>query len=136
LPLDSNTFCANTSSIAAFTAAGCPTEDDLSREAFQAISQIPLAVDETAMRKIEQYYDKQNLPMTPNNKRQARVFENSIVLSNKVGMAPGNIVKYDDGYWIFLPGVPREMKQIFSDSVIPFLRKLNGETIIYSNVLK
>lgn len=113
-----------------------PTEDDLSREAFQAISQIPLAVDETAMRKIEQYYDKQNLPMTPNNKRQARVFENSIVLSNKVGMAPGNIVKYDDGYWIFLPGVPREMKQIFSDSVIPFLRKLNGETIIYSNVLK
>lgn len=113
-----------------------PTEDDLSREAFQAISQIPLAVDEPAMRKIEQYYDKQNLPMTPNNKRQARVFENSIVLSNKVGMAPGNIVKYDDGYWIFLPGVPREMKQIFSDSVIPFLRKLNGETIIYSNVLK
>ena len=113
-----------------------PTEDDLSREAFQAISQIPLAVDETAMRKIEQYYDKQNLPMTPNNKRQARVFENSIVLSNKVGMAPGNIVKFDDVYWIFLPGVPREMKQIFSDSVIPFLRKLNGETIIYSNVLK
>lgn len=113
-----------------------PTEDDLSREAFQEISQIPMTIDETAMKKIEQFYQKQNLTMTPNNKRQARVFENSIVLENKVGMAPGNIVKYDDIYWIFLPGVPREMKQIFHDSVIPFLRKLNGETIIYSNVLK
>ena len=113
-----------------------PTEDDLSREAFQQISELPLTIDETAMKKIDEYYEKQGLTMTSNNKRQARVFENSIVLTNKVGMAPGNIVKYDDVYWIFLPGVPREMKQIFADSVIPFLRKMSGETIIYSDVLK
>lgn len=113
-----------------------PTEDDLSREAFQEISRIPMTIDEVAMKKIEQYYEKQNVTMTPNNKRQARVFQHSIVLENKVGMAPGNIVQYDNTYWIFLPGVPREMKQIFTDSVIPFLRKLNGDTIIYSNVLK
>src|SRR5690625_502609 len=81
-----------------------PTEDDLSREAFQQISQIPMKTDEAAMKKIEQFYEKQGLTMTPNNKRQARVFENSTVLENRIGMAPGNIVKFADVYWIFLPG--------------------------------
>ena len=39
---------------------------------------------------------------------------------------PGNIVEYDNVKWIFLPGVPREMKQIFAEDVIPYLRNLNG----------
>src|SRR5699024_10454193 len=63
-----------------------PTEDDLSREAFQQISDLPLTIDETSMKKIEQYYEKQRMKMTPNNIRQARVFKDAHVLTNKVGM--------------------------------------------------
>src|SRR5699024_3080799 len=61
---------------------------------------------------------------------------NSITLTNKVGMAPGNIVVYDKVHWIFLPGVPREMKQLFVDDVIPYLKKMNGEMVIESEVLR
>lgn len=113
-----------------------PTEDDLSREAFQQISGLKIVEDEYSLRKIEQFFKKRNIKMTPNNSRQARVFENSKILKNKYGMAPGNIVEYDDAIWIFLPGVPREMKQIFSDEVLPFLRNLDGAQIIQSLVLR
>lgn len=113
-----------------------PTEDDLSREAFQQISGRKIVYDEESLRKIEQFFKERNIPMTPNNRRQARVFENSIILKNKYGMAPGNMIEHDDIIWIFLPGVPREMKQIFSDEVLPYLRKLNGEQIIQSLVLR
>lgn len=113
-----------------------PTTDDISREAFQKISRLPIVEEPNAMKKIKQFYQKQKLPMTPNNKRQARVFEDSIVLTNKVGMAPGNIVEYQNKYWIFLPGVPREMKQLFSDDVLPYLKNMNGEMIIQSTVLR
>src|SRR5690625_2224566 len=113
-----------------------PTEDDLSREAFQKICNIPIVEEPNALKKIEEFYHKQQVTMTPNNKRQARVFKDSNVLENKTGMAPGNIVEYDDVIWIFLPGVPREMKQLFFDDVLPFLKQLNGEMILQSKVLR
>src|SRR5699024_3305469 len=53
------------------------------------------------------------------------------------GMAPGMIVTHQDKMWIFLPGVPREMKQITTDKVLPYLKKMIGkEMIIKSKVLK
>src|SRR5690625_7114119 len=51
-------------------------------------------------------------------------------------MATGMIVNFKGSKWIFLPGVPREMKQLFTDNVIPFLKNRNGEMIIQSTVLK
>src|SRR5690625_1872925 len=57
-----------------------PTEDDMSREAFQRISQLEIVEHEASLRKIERFFAKQGIEMTPNNRRQARVFENSTIL--------------------------------------------------------
>lgn len=113
-----------------------PTEDDLSREAFQRISGLQIVEDEASLQTIKQFFKTQQVEMTPNNRRQARVFENSTILQNKHGMAPGNLVEYEGKIWIFLPGVPREMKQIFTDEVLPYLRERNGEQVIESSVLR
>lgn len=113
-----------------------PTEDDLSREAFQQISDLKIVPEEKSLQRIKDFFKDQGVEMTPNNRRQARVFENSTILENKYGMAPGNLVEHDEKLWIFLPGVPREMKQIFTDDVLPYLRSLNGEQVIESLVLR
>src|SRR5699024_2354789 len=112
-----------------------PTQDDLSREAFQQLTDLRIVEEKDSLQKIIDFYRDQGTEMTPNNRRQARVFEDSKVLPNKVGMAPGNLVVYKDVIWIFMPGVPREMKQIFSDEVIPYLKSINGEMVIESKVL-
>lgn len=113
-----------------------PTEDDLSREAFHQLSQIEIVEDPASLEKIEAFFRMRGIEMTPNNRRQARVFKGSKVLPNRYGMAPGMIVQYADVLWIFLPGVPREMKQLFSDECLPYLRRLNGEQTIESLVLR
>lgn len=114
-----------------------PTEDDLTRESFQAMSNLSLIYDDDAMEKISTFYKKQSLEMTDNNKRQARIFKNAKVLQNKQGMAPGMLVTHKDVLWIFLPGVPTEMKQIATDEVFPYLiRQMSAYEMIESRVLK
>lgn len=114
-----------------------PTEDDMTREAFQLVSQLDVIEHEASMEKIQSYFAKQQTEMTPNNRRQARIFNGAQVLDNKVGMAPGMIVVHENKTWIFLPGVPREMKQLVRNDILPYLQKLTGnEEIIKSVVLK
>ena len=114
-----------------------PTEDDLTREAFQAICHIPIIEHGPSMKKIEDWFKRTGWQMTPNNRRQARVFETATVLLNRQGMAPGMIVQYEERTWIFLPGVPREMKAMFKEDILPYLYKLTGkEQMIRSTILK
>src|SRR5699024_6724631 len=110
-----------------------PTEDDLTREAFQTIYDNEIISHEPSLIKIKEYYKKQGLIMTQNNKRKAPVFENTeMVIPNKYGMEPGMIVNLKERIWIFLPGVPREMKQMTTDTVLPYLEEKNGKTVIQS----
>ncbi|MBP1949196.1 competence/damage-inducible protein A [Virgibacillus litoralis] len=114
-----------------------PTEDDLTREAFQKIAKRDIIVHRPSMEKIEAFYRNQKSKMTPNNRKQARVFTGADVIENTVGMAPGMIVSENDTTWIFLPGVPREMKQMMSDKVMPYLQQLTGESsVIKSTMLR
>ncbi|MDL4838996.1 competence/damage-inducible protein A [Aquibacillus rhizosphaerae] len=100
-----------------------PTDDDMTREAFQAITNNHLKEDEQTIDKIRGYFAKTKRKMTPNNRKQALVFENSLVLQNSTGMAPGMIVDFNGKKWVFLPGVPREMKTITTEHVIPYLKR-------------
>lgn len=114
-----------------------PTEDDLTREAFQRMTKFELVEHKPSMEKIESFFERNNRVMTPNNRRQARVFKGSQALFNNNGMAPGMIIRYESTTWIFLPGVPREMKGLYTDEVFPYLQKLTGnKEVIKSLVLK
>lgn len=114
-----------------------PTDDDLTREAFQRMSQMELIEDDVSMNKILDYYKQQEAEMTSNNRKQARVFDKAQVIENKTGMAPGMIVFYLNKLWIFMPGVPREMKQMMGDDVIPYLRSSFGnDVMIKSKILR
>lgn len=114
-----------------------PTSDDLTREAFQVIYDNKIISHEPSLIKIKNHYKKRGLIMTPNNERQARVFEKTEkIIMNKYGMAPGMIINHQGRIWIFLPGVPKEMKQMTNDTVLPYLERKNGKTVIQSRVLR
>ncbi|MGM8366460.1 competence/damage-inducible protein A [Virgibacillus sp. W0181] len=114
-----------------------PTQDDLTREAFQQLSHMEITEHKPSMDKIIDFYNRQEKEMTLNNRRQARVFVGAKVIPNTVGMAPGMIVTFESKTWIFLPGVPREMKQMTINTALPFISELMGEQmIIKSKVLR
>lgn len=114
-----------------------PTEDDLTREAFQKVTGIDIIEDENTMQKITSFFAQGNRTMTPNNRKQAHVFKGSIVLNNSVGIAPGIIMEHNEKHWIFMPGVPREMKAIMEEEVLPFLTsKIDLSASIESRMLR
>lgn len=60
------------------------------------------------------------------------------MIPNSRGSAPGVILEHQGATLIFTPGVPREMKGMVEDHVIPYLRTrgLAGSEVIRSRVLR
>ncbi|WP_226578950.1 competence/damage-inducible protein A [Halobacillus litoralis] len=102
-----------------------PTEDDLTREAANVVFKQELIEHEETMKRIKGYYDRNKIAMASNNRKQALVFSEAAVLDNPEGMAPGQIVNHQGVCWVFLPGVPREMKKLMGGKVIPYLKENN-----------
>lgn len=111
-----------------------PTKDDLTKHTVAQLLNRKLVTDHNAMNYIEQFFAQHQQVMTPNNKQQALVIEGSKVLENKVGMAPGMLVHYDDKKVVLLPGPPKEMQPMAKNELLPYF--LEGENSIYSESLR
>ena len=114
-----------------------PTQDDLTREIVAKASSRELVLDPELLAQIEARFRRRGFIMTENNDRQAYIPEGSIPVENPNGTAPSFIVEDPRAVVICLPGVPFEMKWLFDNEVIPYLReKFDLSEAIYSRVLK
>ncbi len=114
-----------------------PTQDDLTREVVARASGRELVLDPELMAQIEERFRRRGFIMTENNNRQAYIPADSIPVKNPNGTAPSFIVEDPRAVVICLPGVPFEMKWLFDNEVIPYLRRKFGlSEAIYSRVLK
>ena len=114
-----------------------PTQDDLTREIVAKASSRELVSDPELLAQIEARFRRRGFIMTENNDRQAYIPEGSIPVENPNGTAPSFIVEDPRAVVICLPGVPFEMKWLFDNEVIPYLReKFDLSEAIYSRVLK
>jgi len=114
-----------------------PTADDITRQAIATVTDAPLYLDEGAVETLKAQFARFGAKMTENNVQQAYIPEGAIIIKNPVGTAPGFIVESEKGTVIALPGVPREMKRLMEDTVLPYLRERNGNVgIIRRRVLR
>jgi nicotinamide-nucleotide amidase len=114
-----------------------PTEDDLTREIAAQVTGRELVLDAQLLQQIEERFRKRGFIMTKNNEKQAYIPAGSIPVENPNGTAPSFIVEDPHGVIISLPGVPFEMKWLFDNRVIPYLRqKFDLREMIVSRVLK
>ena len=100
-----------------------PTQDDLTRELVAQATGRKLVLDPQLQEQIEHRFQRRGLIMTPNNQRQAYVPEGAITVENPNGTAPSFIVEDPRGIIFALPGVPFELKWLFDNEVMPYLRK-------------
>lgn len=107
-----------------------PTEDDLTKETAAAVLGKTLIMDEQWLQRLKSFFEKRNMKMTENNRKQAMVPEGCIVVDNKNGTAPGIIMEADGKHVILLPGPPGEMIPMFQESIRPYLSKLNPGKIV------
>lgn len=94
-----------------------PTCDDLTAEAVSRASGLPLLFDEQAFEQIQYYYACRNRVMPEANRKQAMLPETAVRIDNLYGTAPGFSFRFRRCRFVFLPGVPFEMKQMFQATV-------------------
>ncbi len=113
-----------------------PTYDDLTKETVAEIMGKKLSLHQESYDWLKGYFESRNMEMTENNVKQAYMPEDSIILENKVGTAPGAIIENEKtGKAVaILPGPPREMKPMFENGVVPYLESLSDCHFISKNV--
>ncbi len=106
-----------------------PTRDDITKTTIAALFERRLVLDEDVLRALEDRFRRAGRwPMPATNRSQAEVPEGTRPLSNRWGTAPGLWLEDGVRLVIMLPGVPREMRGILGESVLPRLAERTGET--------
>ena len=98
-----------------------PTSDDLTAEAVAQAFNRPLEFDAIAFEQIKAFFVRRNRDMPEVNRKQAMLPQTATRIDNAWGTAPGFSLKHQRCWFVFLPGVPSEMKPLFLDYVKPDL---------------
>ena len=106
-----------------------PTDDDLTREAIAAASGSTLREEVKLLKHLKNYFNHRNYTMTDNNRKQVLLPEGAKAINNRFGTAPGILLEKEGYTIIAMPGVPREMKYMLEDEVMPYLKKINKDVI-------
>ncbi len=109
-----------------------PTSDDLTRDLIAEMLGTPLREDPAVLAQIKMFFDMRNRPMPDRTRVQALIPHGALVLPNPHGTAPGLAMKVTPNpfcsggkptWLVMLPGPPRELRPMFTDSVVPLLQR-------------
>lgn len=112
-----------------------PTQDDLTKEVAAKVMGKQLYMDENTIDRIQRYFEERGIEATDNNWKQAMIPEDSKVIDNDNGTAPGVIMEEKDKRVLLLPGPPGELIPMFENSMKPYLSALTNE-VIFSQTVK
>lgn len=113
-----------------------PTVDDMTRQGVATATERKLVFHQSLLDSIAERFAGFRSRMTENNRRQAYLPEDSILVENPVGTAPCFIVEFRGKVVISLPGVPREMKFLLAENILPFLRQRYQLGVIKAHILR
>lgn len=116
-----------------------PTNDDLTREAVAAVYGRQMLFDEVHLAWMRDRWKKRfNREMPLSNRRQAMIPMGGRKIDNRHGSAPGVFIEDHRGFVLMLPGVPRELRGMMDDEVIPLLRSRITTTseVIFSRTIR
>ena len=103
-----------------------PTIDDLSQEIAAQAAGVELALNEEWLKTMEEFFRRRSRVMPPNNKKQAMLPTTAEVIDNPIGTACGFALDIGRARFFFTPGVPRELRRMLEEQIIPRLLSKSG----------
>ncbi|MFC0215672.1 competence/damage-inducible protein A [Paenibacillus chartarius] len=114
-----------------------PTQDDLTKDVLAAYLGRGLIMHEPSLRYMTEFFESRGVVMVDSNKRQAHMLEGSDPLPNDTGLAVGIALTQDGTHYMLLPGPPKEMKPMFLNYGVQWLRGvMKDEVPLVSRMLK
>ena len=120
-----------------------PTQDDITREMIAEFMGAELVQDDEVAKRIRAMFEDRGRAMPENNLKQALIPVGASPIPQQPGTAPGLVCPIaasdsrSERVIYAVPGVPYEMKEMISGTVIDDLRRRSGESsVIRSRVLR
>ena len=101
-----------------------PTSDDRTRFALAEALNVELIFNESVWVAIKARFDVLQLTVPENNRSQAMLPAEAIVLANERGTAAGCYLIANGCHVFMLPGPPSECRPMFSESVLPVIKEV------------
>ncbi|NLV50097.1 MAG: competence/damage-inducible protein A [Clostridiales bacterium] len=113
-----------------------PTYDDLTKQTLAESFGKKLIFHEDQAERVRGFFRHLNKTgkMTDNNLLQAWFPEDSTILENSCGTAPGCAFLSEGKHVIMLPGPPRECRAMLKSGVVPYLLALSDSHILSHNI--
>ncbi|HEV2054067.1 MAG TPA: CinA family nicotinamide mononucleotide deamidase-related protein, partial [Methylomirabilota bacterium] len=103
-----------------------PTVDDLSQEVAAQAAGVELVLNDEWLVRMEDFFNRRSRVMPPNNRKQAMLPVTAEVIDNPIGTACGFALDIGKARFFFTPGVPRELKRMLEEQIIPRLLAKSG----------
>jgi nicotinamide-nucleotide amidase len=103
-----------------------PTVDDLSQEIAAQAAGVELELHEGWLATMEGFFTRRGRTMPPNNRKQAMLPVGSEMVDNPIGTACGFALDIGGARFFFTPGVPRELRRMLEEQIIPRLLARTG----------
>ena len=98
-----------------------PTTDDLTPRCAATAFDLSIERNRQALEHVEQFFAARGRPMPENNRQQADLPAGCTVLPNPYGTAVGFALERPNCWLAFFPGVPRELRPMLMEQVLPQL---------------
>jgi nicotinamide-nucleotide amidase len=103
-----------------------PTVDDLSQEIAARAAGVELVLNDDWLQRMEDFFRRRNRVMSENNRKQAMLPSTAEILDNPIGTACGFALDIGKARFFFTPGVPRELRRMLEEQIIPRLLTRSG----------
>lgn len=113
-----------------------PTEDDLTRQAVAAFLGVELVLQPEVLDELKAFFETRGSVMADTNRSQAYIPDGCEMLANPYGTAPGFSVEKDGALIAVMPGVPSEMKAMFSEQVTGRIQQKYSGPVIASGKVR
>lgn len=115
---------AERSDVAVVTGGLGPTDDDVTAVAAAFAAGVSLALSREALDSVDAFFKNRQRLYSPANRKQALLPIGAVCIPNPIGTAPGFHIKVGGCAVFCLPGVPHEMRRMFSEDALPIIRGL------------
>ena len=139
--IDSVRFLLDRVDILITTGGLGPTFDDITLEAVAEALGKKLYLDTEALEFIQAFYERLHKAgkidspfLNDKRKKMAYLIEGCKPLKNSVGAAWGVYLKDGEKHIFCLPGLPKEMRAMFEDEVLPIVEKLSDRVSLIKEV--
>ena len=113
-----------------------PTDDDLTRQSLAQFLGVELQFHPELFESLAAFFRRRNFAMVEKNRIQAYLPAGTEAIPNLTGTAPGIFARKDKALIFSFPGVPSEMKAMFTDFLVPRLAEFTGRQVVVSRRLK